>query len=96
VVVSVLDRGLGIPAHEQKEIFGRFVRGTQARRLGIEGTGLGLAMVSHIVSAHGGFIELDSTEGAGSTFSIVLPSCRDSGLGGSGLGERADTGIRPY
>jgi len=74
VAISVRDDGLGIPRHERKEIFRRFVRGEQAGRLGIQGTGLGLAMVSHIVQAHGGTIELESEEGAGSTFRLVLPA----------------------
>lgn len=73
IAISVRDEGLGVPARERKEIFGRFVRGDTASRLGIKGTGLGLAMVSHIVEAHGGAIELESEEGAGSTFTIVLP-----------------------
>ncbi len=75
VAFSVRDRGLGIPRHERKEIFRRFVRGEKARELGIKGTGLGLAMVSHIVDAHGGAIELESQEGVGSTFRMVLPVC---------------------
>jgi signal transduction histidine kinase len=74
VAISVRDDGLGIPAHERKAIFGRFVRGEKASRLGIKGTGLGLAMVSHIVEAHGGTIELESEEGMGSTFRLVLPA----------------------
>ena len=74
VAIAVLDDGLGIPRHEQKQIFRRFVRGEKAGRLGIKGTGLGLAMVSHIVRAHGGTIELESEEGAGSTFRLVLPA----------------------
>jgi signal transduction histidine kinase len=74
VAISVRDDGLGIPPHEQKEIFRRFVRGKQASQLGIKGTGLGLALVSHIVQAHGGTIELESAEGAGSTFRLVLPA----------------------
>ena len=65
-----------MPARERKEIFGRFVRGETASRLGIKGTGLGLAMVSHIVGAHGGAIELESEEGVGSTFTIVLPGAK--------------------
>jgi signal transduction histidine kinase len=73
VAIAVADEGIGIPAREQKEVFRRFVRGAESKRLGIKGTGLGLAMVSHIVSAHGGAIELESEEGAGSTFRVVLP-----------------------
>lgn len=73
IAISVRDEGLGVPARERKEIFGRFVRGETASRLGIKGTGLGLALVSHIVEAHGGTIELESEEGVGSTFIIVLP-----------------------
>ena len=72
--IAVCDDGLGIPQAEQKEIFRRFVRGERASRLGIKGTGLGLAMVSHIVRAHGGKMELESEEGVGSTFRVVLPS----------------------
>ena len=73
VAISVQDTGLGIPPHEQKAVFGRFVRGEQAARLGIKGTGLGLALVSHIVQAHGGTIELESQIGTGSTFRLVFP-----------------------
>jgi signal transduction histidine kinase len=74
VAISVRDEGLGVPIREQKEIFHRFVRGEAASQFGIKGTGLGLAMVSHIVQAHGGSIELRSQEGVGSTFTVVLPS----------------------
>ncbi|MBK5292281.1 MAG: GHKL domain-containing protein [Acidobacteriia bacterium] len=73
VAISVTDSGLGIPRHERTEIFRRFVRGEKAGRLSIKGTGLGLAMVSHIIQAHGGTIELESEEGTGSTFRLVLP-----------------------
>jgi hypothetical protein len=74
IAISVHDQGLGIPDRERKEIFGRFVRGEKARQLGIKGTGLGLAIVSHIVEAHGGTVEVESKEGAGSTFRLVLPA----------------------
>lgn len=73
VTIAVRDRGIGIPADEQPQIFERFVRGRQASTRGIKGTGLGLAMVSHVVRAHNGTIELNSSEGEGSTFTIVLP-----------------------
>lgn len=74
VVIAVRDAGFGVPSRERKEIFRKFVRGEKAKQLGIKGTGLGLALVSHIVEAHGGRIELESEEGAGSTFRLVLPA----------------------
>jgi signal transduction histidine kinase len=74
IAIAVRDEGLGIPPRERKDIFRRFVRGEQATRLGIQGTGLGLAIVSHVVSAHDGTIEVESEEGAGSTFRVLLPA----------------------
>jgi two-component system phosphate regulon sensor histidine kinase PhoR len=74
IAIAVSDQGLGIPSDERQEIFQRFVRGRQAVDRGIAGTGLGLAMVSHIVSVHGGRIGVESNEGDGSTFTILLPA----------------------
>lgn len=76
VAISVRDHGMGISDRERKDIFRRFVRGEKARGLGIKGTGLGLAIVSHVVQAHDGTIEVESKEGAGSTFRLVLPARR--------------------
>jgi len=73
LAIRVRDRGLGIPAPEQQEILRKFVRGAAAAVAGIKGTGIGLAMVKHIVDAHGGALRLESAPGQGSTFSIVLP-----------------------
>jgi signal transduction histidine kinase len=72
VAISVRDRGLGIPRNEQKQIFRKFVRGAAAKRNGIKGTGVGLAMVEHIVRGHGGEIHVESEPAAGSAFTIVL------------------------
>lgn len=72
VAMSVRDRGVGIPADEHATIFREFVRGRAARASGIRGTGIGLAMVRHIVQAHGGEIRFTSAVGAGSTFTILL------------------------
>jgi signal transduction histidine kinase len=66
----VRDEGPGIPVEEQETIFRRFARGGRRRS---EGAGLGLAIVRAIVDAHRGRIELDSTVGAGATFTIVVP-----------------------
>jgi signal transduction histidine kinase len=74
IAISVRDEGLGIPAHERRDIFRKFVRGRKATELGIKGTGLGLALVAHIISAHGGVIEVESEEDKGSTFRLVLPA----------------------
>jgi len=72
VLISVTDQGSGIPRDEQDRIFERFVRGRQAIEQNIKGTGVGLAMVRHIMSAHGGEIRLRSDPGRGSTFTMVL------------------------
>jgi signal transduction histidine kinase len=72
VTISVRDRGLGIPRDEQKQIFSKFVRGAAAKRNGIKGTGIGLAMVEHIVRGHGGEIRLESEPAKGSAFTILL------------------------
>jgi len=74
IAIRVQDSGLGIPAAEHREILRKFVRGAAAHTTGIKGTGIGLAMVKHIVDAHGGSLRLESAPGAGSTFSIVLPA----------------------
>ena len=74
VHISVRDRGIGIPAHERTRIFRKFQRGEQALARGIKGTGIGLAMVEDIVTAHHGRVDVESEAGQGSTFTIVLPS----------------------
>jgi signal transduction histidine kinase len=68
---------MGIPPREQRLIFGQFQRGEQARKMGIKGTGIGLAMVDHIVRAHRGRVEVESQPGEGSTFTLVLPARTD-------------------
>lgn len=73
IAVSVRDRGIGIPPDEHQTIFDRFTRGHGIRTSGIPGTGIGLAMVRHIVNAHGGEVRVSSAVGAGSTFTIFLP-----------------------
>ena len=69
VAISVCDQGLGIPRDEQRQIFNKFVRGSASLVRGIKGTGIGLAMVRHIVTAHGGRVTLDSETGRGSACS---------------------------
>jgi signal transduction histidine kinase len=74
VAIRVRDQGIGIPPPEKDQIFRKFVRGSSAKERGIKGTGIGLAMVKHIVDAHGGRIRVESVPGKGSTFTILLPS----------------------
>jgi len=71
--IDVTDEGIGIPADELGTLFGRFVRGTNARMAGLPGTGLGLSVVKAIAELHGGRVEVQSTIEAGSTFSVFLP-----------------------
>ncbi len=72
-LLSVCDRGIGIPAHQQSLVFGRFARADNAREHGIGGTGLGLYLCRELVERQGGRIWFESTEGQGSTFFIALP-----------------------
>jgi signal transduction histidine kinase len=72
-VISVRDWGIGIDLVDQRRIFEKFYRVARAENRLIPGTGLGLTLVEHIVRAHHGRIDVDSTLGAGSTFRIRLP-----------------------
>jgi two-component system phosphate regulon sensor histidine kinase PhoR len=74
VVTSIEDHGVGIPKAAQDRVFERFYKVDRARRRGeAGGTGLGLAIARHVVEQHGGRIWVQSTDGAGSTFSFALP-----------------------
>ena len=69
-----MDQGYGIAPGEQGKIFERFYRIGRDQSAREEGTGIGLALVKEIVSQHDGRIEVDSREGGGSRFTIVLPA----------------------
>jgi len=73
VVVQVLDTGIGIPAAEQDELFGRFFRASNVRDQSIPGTGLGLTIVHTIVAGHGGQVELKSQQDVGTVATVRLP-----------------------
>lgn len=72
-VLEVEDQGPGIPAEYQEKIFERFFRLDPARSREQGGAGLGLAIADWAVKAHGGSIEMESEEGRGSIFRVVLP-----------------------
>ena len=69
----VRDTGTGIPAAEISKVFERFHRVANVRSRTYEGTGIGLALVKELVKCHGGQIDAESTEGAGSAFIVRLP-----------------------
>ncbi len=72
--LSVTDHGVGIPARDLERIFERFYRVDHGRSRETGGTGLGLSIVRHVASNHQGRVEVDSREGEGSTFTLILPS----------------------
>jgi two-component system phosphate regulon sensor histidine kinase PhoR len=73
VVLRVRDWGPGIEADEQHRIFERFYRARSVRLKPIRGSGIGLALVEHIVHAHHGTVSVSSEPGQGATFTISLP-----------------------
>ena len=74
VRLSVADTGVGIPTRDLERIFERFYRVDHGRSRSTGGTGLGLSIVRHVASNHQGRVEVDSREGVGSTFTVVLPN----------------------
>ena len=74
VVITVEDDGEGIPLTEQKRVFERFYRVDKARSRDTGGTGLGLSIVHHVAERHGGHVEVASTVGLGSTFTVRIPA----------------------
>ena len=74
VSIAVIDQGIGIGAKDHQRIFERFYRVDRARSRSTGGSGLGLSIVRHVVSNHGGTVSVVSEEGRGSTFTMVLPS----------------------
>jgi signal transduction histidine kinase len=88
VAVSVADKGIGIPPADQRRIFEKFVRVETGLVHDVKGAGLGLSLVDQIVRAHGGRVEVVSTPGEGSTFTLVIPVAEE------GTGETESLGRR--
>jgi len=72
-VIQVSDNGIGIPAHDLPFVFKRFYRGDKHHSSQVKGTGLGLSIVKRAVEAHGGTIELTSTPGSQTLFTMRVP-----------------------
>jgi signal transduction histidine kinase len=73
VALEVADTGMGISEDDQKRLYERFFRAKAAGEAAIQGTGLGLTIAKAIVDAHHGTISLESAEGQGTTFRVLLP-----------------------
>jgi two-component system, sensor histidine kinase and response regulator len=73
IILRVRDEGIGIPSEEQSRIFDRFYRCHEAEIMTGTANGLGLSVVKQAIERHGGTIEISSTIGQGSTFTVMLP-----------------------
>lgn len=79
-VLEVSDTGIGIPVEEQEHLFTRFFRSSTAQERAIQGTGMGLAIVSSIVNRHGGEIDVRSESGSGTRVRVFLPISKVPGV----------------
>jgi signal transduction histidine kinase len=71
--IGVTDRGIGVAREDRERIFEKFYRAEDSLVHETKGSGLGLSLVRHIMEAHGGSVAVESTPGAGSTFTLVIP-----------------------
>ncbi|MEI6627723.1 MAG: GAF domain-containing sensor histidine kinase, partial [bacterium] len=79
VVIKIVDTGIGIPKEEQKKIFDKFSRASNAVNMYTDGSGLGLFIVKKIIEAHqGGKISFESELGKGTVFTVSLQVCKDN------------------
>jgi two-component system phosphate regulon sensor histidine kinase PhoR len=88
VRISVSDKGIGIPSEHLSRIFERFYRVDKARSRETGGTGLGLSIVKHVAEQMQGRVQVESTLGKGTKFTLILPLTRYHGVHGP-LVERA-------
>ena len=91
--LTITDTGIGVRVEDCEEAFNEFVRGSNAKALRPEGTGLGLPIARRIAQAHEGIISLSSRLDSGTTMKVCLPQwcCSGEGsVGGEGRGDTAD------
>ena len=79
VELSVEDAGIGLSEADAARVFEPFVRSPEARRRGVEGTGLGLSVARRIAEAHGGRLGVADASGRGSRFTLLLPTPAGNG-----------------
>jgi len=89
VKLEVVDRGIGIARRDQTKIFEKFYRTGDPLVHNTKGSGLGLSLVKHITHAHGGQVEVESTPGKGSKFTLSLPLTVDAAKASTGLASGA-------
>jgi signal transduction histidine kinase len=87
VFVTIADRGIGIAPADQARIFEPFYRAPEVIAAQIQGAGLGLSLVKRIVEAHSGRITVQSAQGSGSEFTVVLPAASEEPVGRAALSE---------
>ncbi|MBV9789293.1 MAG: ATP-binding protein, partial [Chloroflexi bacterium] len=73
ICIEITDSGIGIPPESLPFVFRRFYRAENVEQTQISGVGVGLYVAKEIVTLHGGQINVESTEGVGSTFHVCLP-----------------------
>jgi signal transduction histidine kinase len=78
-VLRVEDRGPGIPRSERERVFEPFYRGRAAERNDVPGSGLGLSLVRHVVTAHSGTVRVEPRDGGGTSVVIELPAESNEG-----------------
>jgi signal transduction histidine kinase len=84
VAIEVADEGIGIPVSERERIFEKFYRIGRSETQGRRGSGVGLALVKHIVDAHHGGVTVEGGPGEGSRFTLHLPGS-EGGAAGPGV-----------
>jgi signal transduction histidine kinase len=100
IALTVADTGVGIPKHELPHLFERFHRVEGIKGRTHEGTGIGLALVQELARLHGGTSGVESLPGAGSTFTVTIPSgsahLPADRVDASGAGAVSSLGATPY